>query len=82
MYFYEVIEKCDIEEAVRCFLKMCVNSPDIEHTEHFQSLTGKSPIKENRLRDHSGHVVCFFYYVPKAHRIFCCLKLRNVLYLE
>jgi hypothetical protein len=33
MYFYEVIEKCDIEEAVRCFLKMCVNSPDIEHTE-------------------------------------------------
>ena len=33
MYFYEVIEKCDIEETVHYFLKMCVNSPDIEHTE-------------------------------------------------
>ena len=33
MYFYEVIEKCDIEEVVSCFLKMCTNSPDIEHTE-------------------------------------------------
>ena len=38
--------------------------------EIFQSLTGKSPITENRLRDHSGHVVCFFYYVPKAHHLF------------
>jgi len=34
--------------------------PSENKIEIFQSLTGKSPIKENRLRDHSGHVVCFF----------------------
>lgn len=33
MYFYEVIEKCDIEKTICYFLDMCVNSPDIKHTE-------------------------------------------------
>ena len=33
MYFYEAIQKCDINELVSYFLKLCKNSPDINHTE-------------------------------------------------
>lgn len=33
MYFYEVIEQCDTDAAVRFFLELCTNSPDIQHTE-------------------------------------------------
>jgi len=33
MYFFEVIEKCDLDRAVGLFLELCVNSPDIRHTE-------------------------------------------------
>ena len=33
MYFYEVVDKCDEDEAVRLFLEMCTDSPDIKLTE-------------------------------------------------
>lgn len=33
MYFYELLNQCDIEVAISMFLEMCVNSPDIKHTE-------------------------------------------------
>ena len=33
MYFYELLNQCDIEFAISLFLEMCVNSPDIKHTE-------------------------------------------------
>lgn len=33
MYFYEVIEKCDLELVVREFLTFCDNAPDIKATE-------------------------------------------------
>ena len=33
MYFYEVLGKCDLEVVVREFLKLAVDSPDINVTE-------------------------------------------------
>ena len=33
MYFYEVYEKCDLEVVVHEFLKLAVDSPDINVTE-------------------------------------------------
>lgn len=33
MYFYEVIEKCNLEEVVKEFLSFCNDSPDISVTE-------------------------------------------------
>ena len=33
MYFYEVIEKCNLEEVIKEFLSFCNDSPDISVTE-------------------------------------------------
>ena len=53
MYFYEVIEKCNLEEVVKEFLTFCDDAPDINVTEKkirnvIEKLNEIEPITSNK----------------------------------